>query len=176
MRRHWKHENTYLGREGCPMEVLVACSNGLGSCRRTPLTMRGFTAEVRLDFDLTRHETVGRPGGWPKIGHSYGEYYYIIGLKAPGNYSASFWSNKVPCFIMGKSNTSKFHDFWISGPLESRIYSFKSLLYQIASKNTKTRKAILGNTMFVNLAIKFGSFEILKPWNSSTLPHSHIAI
>ncbi len=33
------------------------------------------------------------------LGHFYGTYYHIIGLKAPGNCSDQFWSNKLSILL-----------------------------------------------------------------------------
>ena len=51
---------------------------------------------------------------WRMLGHLYGKFIEIIGLKAPGNSLTSIWSNKCS-FLIGKTTTSHFHDFWIFG-------------------------------------------------------------
>ena len=39
----------------------------------------------------------------------------ILGLKAPGNYSASIWYNSFFDFLMGEPQTPHFYEFWIFG-------------------------------------------------------------
>ena len=51
------------------------------------------------------------------LGHLYRKYVSMIGLKAPGNYSASMWCNKNLDLLMGEPKTPHFYDFGIFEPV-----------------------------------------------------------
>ena len=58
------------------------------------------------------------------LGHFYGQYVSIIGLKAPGNYSASIWINKILiCFLENpKLPISMISGFLNPSPSAKTIY------------------------------------------------------
>ena len=95
---------------------------------------------------------VGRAGGGQKLGRFYGKYHCIIGLKAPGNYSAPDWSNKIPILLFEKTKISNFHDFWIFEPVEPRIYSF--YYTKILQTNRENMGTSWKHIIFGNLRIK----------------------
>ena len=59
--------------------------------------------------------------------HSYGKLMEILGLKAPGNYSASIWINKIPICLWENLETliSMISGFWdVSRPLKPILSIF----------------------------------------------------
>ena len=68
---------------------------------------------------------------WHVLSHFYGKDAWIIGLKAPGNYSDSSWSNKISVLLC---EGPKPPNSMICGCLKPRdpfMYGFK--IYQITS-------------------------------------------
>ena len=56
----------------------------------------------------------------------YGTYVQIIGSEAPGNYSASFWSNKVSVLLCVGPKPTNIHELLMFGPLGHRICGFEN--------------------------------------------------
>ena len=61
---------------------------------------------------------------WHCVGHCYGKSYRIRGLKAPGNYSGPFWSNRLPILLLErpKPNISMISGFL--DPVGPLFYGF----------------------------------------------------
>ena len=64
---------------------------------------------------MRMHESVMNGIRWSFVGHSYGEFMEKICLKAPKNYSASFWTGNFSVCLLENPQTTHFHDFEIFG-------------------------------------------------------------
>ena len=84
----------------------------------------------------------------------YVQYVQIIGLKAPGNYSASFWSNKFSGLLVErpKPNISMIPVF--SGPVEPFFMDLNMPNYLISEKSwnsTHGRHIVFRNSTHLGL-------------------------
>ena len=61
---------------------------------------------------------------WRLLGYLYGKLMEIIGLKAPGNYCASIWSNKFSISLLEKQEPDMFMISAFLGLVGTGIYGF----------------------------------------------------
>ena len=61
----------------------------------------------------------------------------MIGLKAPGDYSDQFWSNKFTILSLEKPEPNIFMISGFSGPLATRIYGFNMPKYLLPMINNR---------------------------------------
>ena len=108
-----RHANNYLGNT----QNSLACQVNADSLLRL---------SEYAEFDQQGKLTNG--GKWENIfyamfghvsGHLYGKLIYIIGLKAPGNYSHQYWCNIFSILLCEGPQTFIFHDFGIFGRVQS---------------------------------------------------------
>ena len=68
---------------------------------------------------------------WAFVGSFYGKIMEIIGSKAPGNYSASFWINNFSILLLENLQTSIFMISGFLGLVGALIYGFNIPKYII---------------------------------------------
>ena len=138
----WGLENRAFGRQG----RISGLSKG--SLVQPPWPLL-FQQTYIVDWGLEQTWTWAEPF-WHLLGHLFGKYGGIIGLKAPGNYCASFWSNEISVlFCEGPKPLNSTVSFFLVG--EPSFMDFNIPNYFEQSKKYGHR---FEHIMFVDL--KFG--------------------
>ena len=133
-----------------------------------PMSGAAVTKPMATPSNL-RLQQLGTPMAMPRIfsgdllallGHFYGNYVEIVGLKAPGNYSASFWINRIPILLLENPKLPSF-------PLKANYF------YLWRPKIKKDMGTFSKNIIFISLMIwEIGNFEMLdKIWKRQAPKH-----